>query len=160
GTLSRLSLAGTLSRLSLAGTLSRLGLGSALSRLLGAAVGGFGLGQVTATRVCLAAVGVTGAGATGITETLANLCIAIGDVAAMPGIVAPGIVGDFGAIELVEAIDVDIDAIAPPVEVAPNRRSNGGGGCKGQYTTAGKADRIPIVGLVLVVRPGAVDDPG
>ena len=62
------------------------------------------------------------------------------------------------AIELVEAIDVDIDAIPPPVEVAPNRRADGNRGGKRQYAATGEAGRIPIVGFVLWVGPTPARD--
>src|SRR5262245_32091725 len=117
------------------------------------------LAQVTASGFCLAAIGFSSRGAIGIAEALGNPGVAIGNVAAMPGIVTPCAVGDVGAIELVVAIDVDVGPVAPPIDVTPNRRSDGDGGCKREYAATGEAARIPIEWLIVRVGPVAIDDP-
>ena len=45
----------------------------------------------------------------------------------MPRIVAPRSVGDVRAIELVEAVGIDVDAIPPPVDTPPKGRADGNG---------------------------------
>ena len=74
----------------------------------------------------------------------------------MPSIVTPGSISDVGSIELVEAIDIDVDAVSPPVEITPDGRASDYGGSKGQYAAARVAGWVPIEWFILWVRPVAV----
>ena len=95
-----------------------------------------------------------------IAEVLGNVGVAIGNVASMPRIVTPCRIGDAGAIELIVAIDIDVDAAAPPVEAAPNRRTDGRPRRKGQDTPAGEAGGGPVEGFIAWMGPVPVNNPG
>src|SRR5262249_60355013 len=100
-------------RLGLAGTCRVRCLG-----LAGCGLARLGRGEVAPPGLGLTAIGLARGSAAGLAEALADPGVAVGDVAAMAGIVTPSTVDDVGAIELVEAINIDVGAIAPPVESA------------------------------------------
>jgi hypothetical protein len=92
--------------------------GSGLGRL----TAGFRhLRQVAPARVRPASIRFSSSGALRIAEMLGDLAVAIGNVASMPGIMTPCRIGDFGAIELIVAVNVDVDAASAPIQATPDR---------------------------------------
>ena len=76
----------------------------------------------------------------------------------MRGVVRPVVAGDVGAVEVVVAVDVDVDAPVPPVHAAPDRGTGQNAGPKSEYAGTHIARRIPVERFIGRIRPRAVDN--
>src|SRR5205807_4954733 len=82
-------------------------------------------------------------------EPLRNARIAIRHRAPMRWIMGPvsiANIGNIGAIEVVVAERVDLDKVAIPVDVSPDRRTDEDAGGERERIAGGIAGRVPVVG--------------
>src|SRR6185295_19536347 len=83
--------------------------------------------------------------------------VLVRDALAVLGLVVEVAVVDVGLVEVVVLVDVDVDVVATPVAIAPDRGADEHAGREREPGRVGVARRVHVVGRVGRIRPRAVD---
>ena len=100
--------------------------------------------------------------AIGLLELVAHLLALVGHLPATLGAMLPLVRGDLGPVDVdvVPLVDVDIDVVAMPVEMvpAPDAGRDCNAGAPEVAVDVRGAGIVPVVGRIVRIPPGAVDD--
>src|SRR5262249_39795445 len=89
-----------------------------------------------------------------------HVTLRVGHIAPMRRVVRPGAARDFALVEVVIAIEIDVESVLPPVDTAPDRPAHAHAGCEGDDLAGAMAGWAPGERRILRMGPAPVHHTG